>query len=231
MKGDDGSVNVEASAQKLAEAYRHAEKRIGSGDIPPKDPDGYKITIPETLAETVKAEDLEKSADFKAFKASMHAAGLTQSQMDAVTAEMLQASKRTAEAVMQQGPTLEKTAAELRTTWTNPQEYDRNMRMIDAAWAGFTSEEDRPAIAEALKIPAVARLLAKVGAEIQEDQPISAGSPEARSWEDQVNSIRSDPAYTDKSHPKHAATVELMNSLYAKRYGNAKRSLGFTANR
>lgn len=231
VKGEDGSVNVEASAQKLAEAYRHAEKRIGSGDIPPKDADGYKITIPESLAETVKAEDLEKSADFKAFKASMHAAGLTQSQMDAVTAEMLQASKRTAEALAQQGPTLEKTAAELRTTWTNPQEYDKNMRMIDAAWAGFTDEADRPAIAEALKIPAVARLLAKVGAEIQEDQPIAAGSPEARSWQDQVDSLRADPAYTDRTHPKHAATVAQMEALYSKRYGNAKRSLGFTANR
>ncbi len=231
VKGEDGAINVEASAQKLAEAYRHAEKRIGSGDIPPKDPDGYKITVPEALAESVKVEELEKSADFRAFKASMHAAGLTQSQMDAVTAEMLQASKRTAEMVMQQGPSLEKSSAELRTTWQSPAEFDKNMRMIDQAWAGFADANDREALAEALKIPAVARILAKVGAEMQEDQPIAAGTPEARSWEDQVANLRADPAYTDKTHPKHATIVQQVADMYSKRYSGGKRSLGFAATR
>ena len=49
-------------AQKLASSYAHAEKRIGSGDLPPEAPDAYAYTPPEEYkdlpldAETVRAQ-------------------------------------------------------------------------------------------------------------------------------------------------------------------------------
>lgn len=224
VKAADGQPDLGASALKLAEAYGHAERRIGTGDVPPKTADEYKAVVPEALAGKVDAAALEASDDFKAFKTSMHAAGLTQKQMDAVTGELLARSLKLQESV--QGPTLEQAAAELRKTWRGDAEFSQATTRMDKAWSAFATDGDQEQIAEALKIPAVARLLAKVGAEMEEDTPIQAGTPAAKTWDEQVTALRSNPALMDRSHPQHKQLQEQMTALYNSRYGAKPHKLG-----
>ena len=49
VKKEDGSLDIEASSLKLAEAYGHLEKRMGSGDVPPKTAADYQIAVPEAF--------------------------------------------------------------------------------------------------------------------------------------------------------------------------------------
>ena len=45
VKKEDGSIDIEASSLKLAEAYGHLEKRLGSGDAPPKTAEELLATL------------------------------------------------------------------------------------------------------------------------------------------------------------------------------------------
>ncbi|MDC5554952.1 hypothetical protein OHX01_17970, partial [Acinetobacter baumannii] len=43
VTAEDGSVDYKATLSKMNESYTGLEKRIGSGDLPPKDVAGYKV--------------------------------------------------------------------------------------------------------------------------------------------------------------------------------------------
>lgn len=75
---EDNTLDLEASSRKLADAYTAAEKRIGSGDIPPKSAEEYTVTVPDAFKESF---DPKADEGFKAFSGKMHALGLTQKQM------------------------------------------------------------------------------------------------------------------------------------------------------
>ena len=40
---EDGTLDLEASSRKVAEAYKQLETRFGSGDVPPKTADEYAV--------------------------------------------------------------------------------------------------------------------------------------------------------------------------------------------
>ncbi|MEN6585113.1 MAG: hypothetical protein ABFE02_03550, partial [Sulfuricella sp.] len=75
VKNDDGTINHEATAMKMAESYTAAEKRIGSGEVPPKTADEYKFAVPKALE---GAWDPAADPQLKDFAAKAHAAGFTQ---------------------------------------------------------------------------------------------------------------------------------------------------------
>lgn len=80
--GQDGKLDLETSAQKLAQSYEHAVRRIGSGDVPPERPDGYQVKLPEQFADV----ELPPEA-FEPFKERAHQAGLTPAQFEFVIGE------------------------------------------------------------------------------------------------------------------------------------------------
>lgn len=225
MLGADGAtVDFEASARKVAEAYSHAEKRIGSGDIPPKTADEYKVTVPEALAEVIKADELAASADFKGFLNKMHAAGLTQAQLDAVSAEMLTRSVALQEGAAQKSA--EDCAADLAQTWPSAADRQQNIGHAYKAFQAFAAEGDKELMDQIGNNPIVVRLLAAVGKELQEDVPIIEGSPEARGWEDQLAEVKAHPGFMDRNHPEHAKLMARKDALFAQRYGTKKQVLG-----
>lgn len=225
---EDGTPDIEASSGKLAEAYAHLEKRMGVGDTPPKSADEYAVSVPETLAQRVTPEKLAESADFQAFKAEAHALGLTQKQFDGMVAAVMQRTFSAADklAEMSKGPSVEDVRAELQRDWPSPAQFQKQMTRVDAVFDAYLDEKDAGAIEQLVKVPAVMRMLAKIGAELEEDQPIIAGSPEATSWDEQVQQLRANPAYTDKAHPEHRQIMEKMDGLYAKRYGTKQHKIG-----
>src|SRR5690606_14417341 len=52
---EDGTVDEAASARKLADAYRHLEARLGSGDVPPKSAEDYALQVEGLDAEQIDA--------------------------------------------------------------------------------------------------------------------------------------------------------------------------------
>lgn len=225
--GADGKVDVQATLLKVSEAYCHAEKRIGSGDLPPKSADEYAVTVPEALAETIKADELKASEDFKGFLGKMHGLGLTQQQLDGVVGELL---TRSAALQASAAPNPEQQAAEciaaLAQTWPSPAIRQQQIGLAHKAFQAFAAEGDRDLIDQVGNNPIVVRLLAAVGKELQEDVPIIPGSPEAKSWDDKLAELQAHPGFMDRNHPEHKRLMEAKSALFAQRHGTKKQTLG-----
>ena len=224
VKDAAGAVDQAATLAKWSEGHGHLERRMGSGDVPPKTAEEYKVTVPESLAETIKADELANSADFKGFLGKMHGLGLNQQQLDGVVGELLTRSaakdQRSVEAQVSE------CAAALAQTWPSQAVREQNIGLAFKAFNAFADEGDRELMDQIGNNPIVVRLLAAVGKELQEDTPIVANSPEAKSWEDQVAELKSQPGYMDRNHPQHAQLMARQEALYAKRYGTKKQVLG-----
>ena len=71
------------------------------------------------------------------------------------------------------------------------------------------------------------QILAKVGAEMQEDAPPVQGAGVApANWADQVSGLRAHAGYADKNHPEHGQIMAQLTSLYEKKHGTKPQMLG-----
>ena len=159
------------------------------------------------------------------FMKGAHARGITNAQLEYVLNEHLNIMKDTIGANEQLS--IEECQTELQKTWSNPTEYQRNLGNAYRAVQAFAaSPEDAEALDEIGNHPALVRLLAKIGSELQEDEPIQEGTQAAESWEQEVASLRAHPGYIDPMHPEHKQVTSKMTALYEKRYGTQKSKLG-----
>lgn len=220
MLKEDGSLDLEATARKVAEAYTHAEKRIGTGDVPPKAATDYQVNVPEALGERVKAEDLKASPDFQDMLGKAHAAGLTQKQVDFVVGEFLDRSLKLHERINQLDE--KDCAADLRKDWKTDQDYQANVR---AAYRAAQAYGDIDAMMQRYgNDPVMVRFLAKVGAELAEDTSAPAGAQ--ANFQADTESLAKSKAYMDPSHPEHLATKQKVEALHQQKYGNAAKRSG-----
>lgn len=219
--GEDGkTLNVEATARKIAEAYGHAEKRIGSGDVPPKSAADYKINVPEALADKIKAEDLAKSEDFKGFLGKMHEAGLSQKQADSVVAEMLDRSMKLQAGMAQ--ISADECVAQLKTEWASEADYKAN---LGKAFQAAKAYGDVDKLMEKYgNDPDFIRFAARVGKDMGED----TGAPnDAQSIsEPDVEALQKSKAYWDPSDPEHAKTKARVEQFYAGKFGSKPKTSG-----
>lgn len=223
--GADGkTLDIEASARKVAEAYAHAERRIGSGDVPPKSADEYKLTIPEALAEKIKPDELAASVEFQGFLGKMHSLGLNQTQLDGVLGELLTRSDALQSGGAQQS--VQACHAALSETWPSPAIREQNLGLAFKAFNAFAADADKELMDEIGNSPVAIRLLAAVGKEMQEDVPVIPGSPEAASWDDKMTAIKANPGYMDRNHPEHGKLMAQKDQLFNQRYGTKKQVLG-----
>jgi len=219
---EDGAVDIEASARKVAEAYSHAEKRIGSGDLPPKAADEYKVEVPEAL----KGEwDAEADEVIKELKEEALANGLTQKQFDFMMGRYFQLLP--AMAVATQELAVEQATTELQKVWKQPQEMTKNLQQAARAWEAYAPagmDMNNPRYGND---PVLLQILAKIGAEMQEDAPPVQGAGVApANWDDQVASLRAHPGYADKNHPEHSKVMQQITALYEKKHGTKPQMLG-----
>lgn len=212
---EDGSLDLEASARKLAEAYGHAEKRIGAGDIPPKEASEYQVTVPDTLKE---AFDPATDTDMQAFLKDAHAAGLTQKQLDMVMGKYFELAPQLAAGAKQYDA--ETATAELKKTWATDADFNRNVRNAYvgadaiAQKAGLNVKDimDGPLGND----PTFLKLMAAIGPEFAEDAP--PGGQQMASQED-IESLMRSQAYTDPKHPDHAKVSEKVRKYYERKFG------------
>lgn len=206
----------------MAEAYGHAEKRIGSGDVAPKSAEDYKVNIPAALADKVKAEDIAADPKMKDFLAKAHAEGLTQKQVDFMVGEHL------ARSLDLQGAlkvlSAQECTAELRKSWTTDADYSAGVQRAFRAAEAYAGEDLDGFMQAYGNDPRIVSLLAAVGAELSEDRaaPGGAGGVTTQAT---LDSLVKSKAYMDPMDPAHTTTKQQVERLMQQLHGTgAKRS-------
>lgn len=221
----DGALDIEASARKIAEAHRHLEQRLGSGDIPPKTSEDYDLT---GLPDTIKIEDLKGDPEMQSFLKSAHGKGLTNDQVSFVINEYMQRAPKLVESGI--NLTTEEVTQTLKGVWASDADYGQNIsHAYNAAStiankAGISFEElERSGLGNH---PVFIRLMASIGPELAEDvPPNSVQGVTSGDFDAQAASIRANPAYSDIRHPEHKQVMQRMEALYTRRHGTKPQRL------
>lgn len=212
VKNEDGSINHEQSALKLAASYRGLEQRLGAGDAPPKSADEYAPELPEGLTlEALKADPL-----FTGFLKGAHAKGMTNAQVSYAIGQFQQ--RMALAELSRNDPAIAE--VELQKVWTTEQQMTAGLRNSYRAAKAFAEDETHAAALEKKfgNDPDFIRLMAKIGGELGEDKPVQGLShAEAETLE----TLKMHPAYMDAKHPEHRAITAKVTALYQKQYAGA----------
>lgn len=216
---EDQSFDIEQTAFKTAEAYQNLEKRLGSGDLPPKTADEYKF---DSLGDGVDIAEVMASPITKSILERLHAKGAT----NAIAQEVLSfAINEWLPGVLQGNAALneEECVGALRKTWASEDDYKSNASAAFRASQGFAADGDENTVGSFARLnekfgndPDFIAFCANVGREMGEDKPASpAGGQSGKTLED----LMADPAYTDPKHVNHAVVAKQVQAEYARKYG------------
>nr|DAI64369.1 MAG TPA: hypothetical protein [Caudoviricetes sp.] len=213
VMGEDGKLSIESSARKLAENYTHLEKRMGSGDAPPKTADEY---APKVEVEGFNWEEFKADPRMQSFMKSAHAKGITNDQMSFILGEYAQRAPELVDGAAALDS--EAATAQLREVWKTDAEFKQNIGLAFRAFNSLADDADKGRIDEIGNNPMVIRMLAKVGAEMQEDAP--AGGDVNLEEQQTIRDLMKSPAYMDPKHADHERVSATVKAYYQKRYGD-----------
>lgn len=215
VKNEDGSLNLEASSAKLAEAYANAEKRIGSGDLPPKTAEEYAIAVPDALKDAFdpKADPLMQD-----FVKGAHEAGLTQKQLDFVMGKYFDIAPGLVNGSV--AVSAEECAAELKQEWTTDEQYKAEVGKAYQAAAAYGDVDT--ILAKYGNDPVIIKLLAKVGGELGEDAPPNPGN--VSNGGQSVESMMAGEAYNNPRHADHARVSAAVKAHFDRQAAQAAKS-------
>lgn len=214
---EDGTLDLDGSSRKMAEAYGALEKRLGSGDAPPAAAADYKVAVPDAFKEAI---DPAKDPGIQGFLTGAHAAGMNQAQVDYVMAQYFDMAPKLVAGAGQldeAGAT-----AELKKVWVNDAEFSRNVKNAVAGVtaiaqkAGLNVDEVMSANGLGNNVQFL-RLMAAIGHEFVEDKAIGATKMTAES---DIAGLMASPAYTDSKHPEHAQTSARVADYFKRKHGN-----------
>lgn len=224
VKAADGTPDVAASWLKVEQARAALETRLGSGDVAPKAPADYKITVPEKMGETFKADELAKDPMLQAFLKDAHAAGYSQKQVDVALAGWLERAPQIgiAQAEHKRDDAI-KTVKESEGLKTDA-EWESYVQKAYKAGETYGGKDFDGILKDYGNDPRIIRLLANVGKEIGEDKgpPAAAGQVA----DETIALIQGSKAYWDANDPGHAGAVAKVNAYYSTKYGNAPHNNG-----
>lgn len=211
VKKEDGSIDLEASARKQADAYRALEKRIGTGDLPPKTHEEY---APEITVEGYALDELKTDPLYQDFVQKAHAAGYTNSQLALAVNEFLPRAESMLKG--QAADTAADCVAKLRETWTTDSEFQTNinsaMRTINAF--AETPDEAKEIVQALGNNERAIRLLARIGPELEEGRAPRGTAPAMVD----VEALTKSEAYWNANHPDHTSTKARVEKYYAEKY-------------
>ena len=217
VKKEDGTVDIEASSLKLAEAYGHLEKRMGTGDAPPKSAADYQITVPEVLKDSWNPAEDKGLQDFLS---KAHAKGFTQGQIDLA----LETYHAIAPNLMAGNAQLsvEECTASLREVWKTDAEFNEGVELSYKAAVAYAGEDAQAMMDRYGNDPMIIKAFARIGKELGEDKSINPGSelPGGTS----VESLLVSEAYANQKHPDHAKVSKQIADHYAKKAEAAARA-------
>lgn len=199
-----------ASLAKALEHRDHLEKRMGSGDLPPKSAAEYAFKMPDGL------EEFEfKSDKMESFKTEAHKLGFTQAQYEFVMARYIDAVPDLMEGSAKLSAS--EARAELQKAWPVSADFEVNISNAQRSLRGLP-----PALQEATREfgtnPAFLKVMAHMGAQMREDSPpAGAGAPAPAA---SIDSLMASKAYTDPKDPSHKMVSEQVRKHFAGTYGS-----------
>lgn len=148
------------------------------------------------------------------FREDAHKMGLSQGQFEAVMARYYEMAPMLVNAGQQHSA--ETTVGELKKAWG--ENYDTNAKH---AWRGVTQIAKVAGLTvdqvenELGNSPAFNRIMAAVGAQMQEDKPVNPGAQSGASGGDMAEAakLQSSEAFRNPRHPEHAQTVAKWNAI------------------
>lgn len=213
VMGEGGKLDIEGSARKLADAHTSLEKRLGSVGTPPKTADDY---APELKAEGFNWEEFKADPRMQSFMKSAHGKGITNDQMSFIISEYAQIASSLVNGAAELDA--ESATTQLREVWKTDAEFNKNIGLAFRAFSSLTDEGDRGRIDEIGNNPMVIRMLAKIGAEMQEDAPAGADSNPAE--QQTIRELMKSEAYMNPKHADHERVSAQVKAYYQKRYGD-----------
>lgn len=211
VMGQDGALDLEATARKLAQGYSNAERLVGADRVPPEDPSGYRFTPPEYLADAPIDND-----SLSDFQTKAHEAGLSQAQFEFVLGEFYQRLP-----ALLQGHadmSLDQAKSALAEVWTTPSEMRRNMEAVERAVGSMSPELAAQVRTKYRADPVFWRFAAEFGREVGEDTPPAQGGSAPVATD--VEALMRTDAYRNAKHPDHAKVSEQVRRAFEQRYGD-----------
>ncbi|HRF11305.1 MAG TPA: hypothetical protein PLR37_04090 [Candidatus Accumulibacter phosphatis] len=222
----DGTLDLEASARKVAEAHRSLEQRLGSGDVPPKTTEEY---APKVDAEGFNWDEVKNDESMRGFLKGAHAKGFTNDQLSYVLGEYWKAAPNLVTGAQQLDDRA--ATAELRQEWKTDAEFKQHIGQAFKAFNAFAAEADRSRIDEIGNNPIVLRLLANIGKEMREDTPINGGGIPEGDFNTKAAALRGELEKLPPSDPRRKQLKDELDGLYTSRYGARAQRLGGGASR
>lgn len=212
MTSDGLEVDIKQSAEKLAASYDGLSKRLGSGDIPPKDAESYSVDFGEKAL--MSFDEFKAEPENQAFLKQAHELGMTEKQVQFVLGQYMERLPE----VIQAGKeaTVEAAKDTLAQVWKSEAELNSNLRSAYQAFQRYAAPEDKELIDQIGNNPLVIKLLANVGKGLQEDS--GANKPQGISPDD-VKGLMMGEAYRNANHPDHRAVHARVREFYENQYG------------
>lgn len=195
-------VDHKATLAKMGQSYKELEKRIGTGDLPPKSADEYKVEkyLPDGFDENPEA--------VKPILGKMHELGLTNKQVQGILNIF---GETMGSGLAQERASMEAGLAALKEHWG--EKTQQNLAAANRALELLADDEEKKALSDP-KIannPFLLRFLEKVNRELGEDRlPDDMGTVDS----EELAALRKNPAYWDEKHPEHKAIVDKVNAIY-----------------
>lgn len=212
-KTADGAIDYQAVLKKALPAYTAMEKRMGSGEAPPKSADEYKLEpyLPEGSTIPPESE--------KRIFGDMHALGLNNKQLQGVMGLF---GTYLGENIAQEKASMESAMSSLKTVWPGEGEYDKNLKQANYALKMLAPAPLYKSVTSDPKLmsnPALVQLLAAMGDELKEDtsrEHLDDATTES------IGTLKRSPAYLDTKHPDHKSVVAQVSEAYSKGYKDKK---------
>lgn len=220
---EDGSLDLEASSRKVAEAYKHLETRMGSGDAPPKTHEEY---APKIEVEGFNWDEFKADESTQSFLKGAHAKGLNNDQVEYVIGEYLKAAPGLiggAAVLTQQDCT-----AALKAVWGDDQSIRTNVSASYRAAEAFASQGDAPGNFNALMTkygndPDFIAFTANIGKELKEDRAINGGAQVSEAdFAVKTAELRQQLQDLPAHDPKRKGIQAQLDGMYNQKYNQPK---------
>lgn len=225
---EDGTLDLEASSRKVAEAYKHLETRMGSGDVPPKSADEYAVKLEGV--EGFNWDEFKSDPDTQSFLKGAHAKGLTNDQVQYVIGEYMKAAPGLIEGGGQL--TQQDCTAALKAVWTDDQAMAQNVRASFRAAEAFASEPGKPGNFATLQAkygndPDFIAFTANIGKELREDTAINGGAQISEGdFAVKTAELRQQLQDLPAHDAKRPGIQAQLDDLYNRKYNKAPSRLG-----